>query len=141
MSWYSPRTWDEIAVSIAAGWSFNARRHRVSGTPIYVLTSVRGALYGHLDDFAHEVIASCDRVNAAYMAAGRDQAYGPDDYVYVVARDGNAIAGITYSGRIRVNPAAAIGARRYTDAIARIRPALRRIARRRYQLFSDGVQL
>ena len=128
MSWYSPRTWAEIETSVAAGWSFNATRHGVTGTPIGVLTSVRGPLYGHLDDFAHDVIASCDRVNAAYMSAGRDQAYGPEDYVYVVARDGNAIAGVTHSGEVRTNPGAAIGARRYADAIARIRPALMTLA-------------
>jgi hypothetical protein len=130
MSWNSPRNWSEITASVAARYGFNAPRHGMTGVPVYVLTDVRGPLYGHIDDFAREVIASNDRVRSAYMSGGRDTAYGPGDYVYVVARDGNAIAAITHAGDVVVNPMVYRGLPRYVDAIRRLFGTCRTVGER-----------
>lgn len=122
MSWNSPTNWSEVVNSIESRWDFNARRLGVAGHNIFVMSNIH--LSGWLDDFGREVIASNTRVRDAYMAHGRGSAYGPDDFVYIVTRDGNAIAGVTYSGDIKINPAVATAGKRYKDALARILPPL-----------------
>lgn len=128
MSWNSPQTWAEALDSVRLGYSFNARQLGIAGDRADAVCghySTRGALSGHLDDFAHRIIESNDQLHERYMASNRWQAERPDDVSYFVTRDGNALAYVTRAGDVVVNPMVDRGAdRRFVDAVRRLLPAL-----------------
>jgi hypothetical protein len=139
MSWQSPTNWSETISSVAAGYSFNAKTLKVRGNYIAVLTDVRrdGALYGHLDDFAREIIAANERQTQHYMS-GNGRFINGNDIVYYVSRDGNALAYVTRDGQVRINERAVQGLPRYADAINRLMPALEAYAAKR--IVSDQLE-
>ena len=128
-NFFRPQNWSDILAAATRGHAFNATRHGVKGEQIFVLSTVRGILSGHLDDFARDIIASNDRVRDAYRAPGgnRDNAFSPDDFVYVVTRDGNPLAAVTFAGAVRIaSPRGMLP--RYATALRRIVPALQQQA-------------
>ena len=144
MSWFSPQNWAEVVQSVERAWSFNSRRLGVKADHAHLVCghlSTRATLSGHLDDFAHHIIASNDGVHERYMAPGGDRwnAERPDDVTYFVCRDGNALVYMTRSGDIAVNPACQSASVRYQNAIRHIMPAMERLAEyaKRTHLFQE----
>ena len=135
MSWNAPTNWSEALASIERGFGFNSASLRVSGDTAAAVCghlSTRAVLSGHLDEFAHTIIASNDDLHARYMLHDASMPVErADDVYYFVTRDGNALAYVTRAGRVVVNPRVKSGARRYVDALRRVYPALQAQAARR----------
>lgn len=129
MSWNAPQNWAEVLSSVERGFAAHSVRLGIRierADAVCGHYSTRAVLMGHLDDFARHIIASNDALNERYMASNRWQAERDDDVSLFVVRDGNALAYVTRSGEVVVNPRAEIGARRYRDALARLIPSLER---------------
>jgi len=124
MSTHAPVNYSEVCASVSHGFVFHSRPLGIRGAHVAVCGDPRYYLTGHLDDFAHKIIASYDRLHADYMAHGRAAALRADDVTYFVMRDGNALAYVTRNGALAVNPATPRGLRRYSDALERMTPAL-----------------
>lgn len=125
MSWNAPTNWSEILRSIERGWSFTARRHGIASDHGAVCGDLRRALTGHRGDFENTIIELDDALHARYRDGyDRAHAWTPDTPLYLVTRDGNALAYVTRGGSVVVNPETQRAPRRYRDALERMMPAL-----------------
>lgn len=125
MSWHAPQNWAEATGSIERGWAFNFERLGVRGAAVAVCGDPRYELIGYLDDFAHEIIASYDRLHAAYMSVNRPECFTPEDVVYFVMKDRNPIAYVNRGGEVKVNPKTLQAPREYRRALVEVEPALK----------------
>lgn len=126
MSWNAPKNWAEAIASVERGWAFNFQKEGLRGAYIAVCSDPRHELVaGHLDDFAHEIIASRDRLHAAYMSEGRPECFTPEDVIYFVMKDRNPIAYVTRGGNVKVNPLTLRAPREYRRALIEVEPALK----------------
>ncbi|WNM69984.1 hypothetical protein SEA_GUYFAGIERI_81 [Rhodococcus phage GuyFagieri] len=127
MSWNAPQNWSEALASVERGFLFSARPLGVSSGTVAVCGDPRRDLTGWLGDFERAIIADYDALHADYMEHGRayvNRPDAPDTVIYFVMRDRNALAAITRSGVVKINPETERAPRRYRDALARITPAL-----------------
>jgi len=129
MSWNAPKNWAEATGSIERGWAFNFEKQSVRGARVAVCGDPRYELIGHLDDFAHEIIASYDRLHAAYMSQNRPECFTPEDVVYFVMKDRNPIAYVTRGGEVKVNPKTLQAPREYQQALKKVKSALETYAK------------
>lgn len=130
MSWNCPNTWSEVSNTVAHMWSFKSNPLKVSGHPMWVLSDPSRDLYGHTDGFTHELIAQCAERRSRYLhsegGTGSREVL-PEDVIYVVARDGNALLAVLGDGTVKVNKQAQHGLKRYATAIERMLPVLEAI--------------
>lgn len=141
MSWNCPNTWNEVETSLSRMWSFKSNPLKVSGHPMAVLSDPARDLYGHRDSFTHELMAQCAERTARYLAP-MPSTYGnrevlPEDVIYIVARDGNALLAVLGDGTVKVNKQAQRGLKRYASAIERILPVLEGIPAEYRAHFTD----
>jgi len=131
MSWNSPTNWNEILFSVERGFGFVARRHRVAAEHAAVCGDLRRVLTGHIGDFERDIIAKDTALHEDYMNGFvRSEAWKPDTPLYLVTRDGNALAYVTRGGDVVTNPETERAPRRYRDALERLAPALHAFAER-----------
>lgn len=129
MSWHAPKNWSEAAGSVERGWAFNYQGQGVRGEYVAVCGDPRYKLLGDVDEFAREIIASYDRLHAAYMAEGRPECFTSDDVVYFVTKDRNPIAYVTRSGDVKVNPTTLQAPSEYRRVLIEVEPALKAYAK------------
>jgi hypothetical protein len=127
MSWHRPRNWTEALACVESALCFHAPRIGVGGESIAVCSDARRYLR-HVDGLGQEVIASNDRLHIDYLAHGRRQCLQPTDVVYMVTRDGRALAAVTRTGGIKLNDELPSGHLRF--ALARLLPALDTLAKK-----------
>lgn len=127
--------WNQVLWNISRGFYFYSLSLRLRGERLWVLSDVRQYLHGHLDEFAHMVIAAQDERKARYLEShgSKDE---PNDIAYLVMRKGNALIAIRRNGEILVNERAKSGDPYYAKAIERLEPVFRETVRRRPDLYS-----
>lgn len=138
MSHYAPTNYAEVARGIGNTHSFHARSLNIKTDCMWVLSDARNILSGHLDDFAQSIIDLQDSRKARYLSLGENRVTSarPNDPVYIVARDGNALAYIERSGKVQINPSVASGLPKYVRTIEKIREALDNAGEKAPRIFS-----
>lgn len=130
--------WAQVLWNVKGGFYFYSNSLKLKGERLWVLSSPRAYLYGHLDDFAHMVIAAQDARKARYLheMGGDGTKDAPGDIAYLVIRKGNALIAVRRNGEILVNERARTGDPYYSKAIARLEPVLKAAVTARPGLFS-----
>jgi len=128
--------WAQVEYVAGLGLHFYSLPLKLKGERLWVLSSPRDYLYGHLDDFANMIIASQDERKRRYLEdhGPKDM---PEDIAMMVARNGNAILAIRRNGEILVNERAKSGEPGYARAIARLLPAYQSALVARPNLFNN----
>jgi hypothetical protein len=129
MSWNAPKNWDEAVFSVSRGFRFYWDKEGISSGTVAVCGDPRRELLGHLDEFAHEIIASYDRLHAAYMSEGRPGCLLAEDIVYFVMVNRNPIAYVTRGGEVKTNPKTRQADSKTKKALKRLFPALEEYGR------------
>jgi hypothetical protein len=132
-------SYNEAASAVERGHAFTAKRLRLAGVTLLVLSDARRYL-SVADRLAAEVIESGDRLRERYLADGHDRACArPEDVLYMVTRDERALAAITRGGQLRLNRELPSGQPRF--ALERLLPALHtQAARRAETMKTAGMQ-